>query len=97
VLNIRVSYTSGQEEKITVKQGELNVIRLHLGEVARLHLQPLQRYDIGMGGPGRGGVLRVVGGLLGVVIDARGRPLRLPSSPAQRAERFKIWLRSLSM
>ena len=48
-----------------------------------------------MGGPGRGGSVRVVGGTLGVVIDARGRPLRLPRDTNIRQEIYKKWLWTL--
>jgi hypothetical protein len=36
--------------------------------------------------------MRVVGGVLGVVIDARGRPLALPEDPTRRRELIKKWL-----
>ncbi|MEW5830178.1 MAG: hypothetical protein AB1846_14890, partial [Chloroflexota bacterium] len=54
-------------------------------------LQPLQRADIGFG-PGRSGTVKVVGGTMGVVIDARGRPLDLPTDPVRRRELLKKWL-----
>jgi hypothetical protein len=28
---------------------------------------------------------------VGLIIDARGRPLRLPDDPAQRRERIQMW------
>jgi hypothetical protein len=61
------------------------------GQRAELQLQPLHKYDVGMGGLGRGGSLRVVGGALGVIIDARGRPLPLPTDPARRREIIGKW------
>jgi len=33
-----------------------------------------------------------VGGSLGVIIDARGRPLRLPDDPVRRRELNKKWI-----
>ena len=33
----------------------------------------------------------VTGGAMGVVIDARGRPLNLPSDPVRRRELIKKW------
>lgn len=75
-----------------IKQGTLDVLPLAAGRSARLNLIPLHRAEVGMGGPGRGGSLKVTGGALGVVIDARGRPLRLPSDPGRRGELYKRWL-----
>jgi hypothetical protein len=82
----------GFETTMDVKEGELEVIPLSPGKSARLKLQPFHRYDIGMGGAGRGGTLNVVGSALGVVIDARGRPLTLPEDPDRRKEIYRKWL-----
>ena len=79
------------ETALEIKQGTLEVLHLPMGKTAKLDLRPLQRTDVGMGVAGRGGGLRVVGGVLGVVIDARGRPLRLPDDPVQRREMLEKW------
>jgi hypothetical protein len=39
--------------------------------------------------------VRVTGGAAGVVIDARGRPLRLAKDPGKRRELHKKWLWNL--
>jgi len=90
ILRVEVTHDNGREFNVEVKHGALKVISLPMGEVATLRLQPLHRFDVGMG-PGRGGRLQVVGGSLGVVIDARGRPLILNSDPARRREQIKNW------
>jgi hypothetical protein len=92
ILHTRLVYDDESEITLEVKQGSLEVLTLAPGQVARLYLQPLHRYDIGMGGSGRGGSLRVVGGSLGVVVDARGRPLHLPDDSERRQEMLKKWL-----
>lgn len=95
VLHVRLVYEAGSEMKLDVKQGSIETLPLPVGQAARLHLQPLQRAHLGMGGPGRGGSLRVVGGALGIVIDARGRPLRLPDDAGRRRELIKKWIWTL--
>lgn len=95
ILRLRVTYESGDETSFEIKQGSLEALPLPMGESARLRLQPLHRADVGMGGPGRGGSVRVVGGVLGVVIDARGRPLRLPDDAGRRRDLYKKWLWTL--
>lgn len=95
ILHVRVTYETGEETRFDVKQGTLEALPLPQGQSARLRLQPLHRADVGMGGAGRGGSVRVVGGSLGVVIDARGRPLRLPTDPVRRRELYKKWLWTL--
>ncbi len=91
ILRIRMIYEGGAETSLEVKQGSIEMLQLPTGQTAQLHIQPLHRFDVGMGGPGRGGRLRVVGGALGVVIDARGRPLYLPNDPALRRELIAKW------
>jgi hypothetical protein len=95
VLRVRFEEETGSQRMMEIRQGSLEVLPLPPGKTARLHLRPLHRADVGMGGAGRGGSLRVVGSVLGIVIDARGRPLRLPASPEQRYETMRKWLWTL--
>lgn len=92
VLRVRTSFDEGHEKLMDIRQGDLEVIPLPAGQRASLQLQPFHRYDVGMGGAGRGGNLRVTGSSLGVIIDARGRPLSLPESVERRAETYRKWL-----
>ncbi|GAB4484955.1 MAG: glutamate mutase L [Anaerolineales bacterium] len=77
-----------------VNMGNLQILPLDSGQAARLELRPLRNADVGLG-PGRAGAVDVVGSSLGVVIDARGRPLRLPSSAGERARLHKKWLKTV--
>jgi hypothetical protein len=95
ILRLRVTYDSGDETSLDIKQGTLEALPIPMGEAARLKLQPLHNSDVGMGGPGRGGSVRVVGGILGVVIDARGRPTLLPKDTTRRQDLYKKWLWTL--
>jgi hypothetical protein len=91
ILRLRLIADGGAETKLDVKQGSLEVVQLPMGQSAQIHLQPLHGCDVGMGGPGRGGKLRIVGGVLGVVVDARGRPLTLPADAGRRRELLSKW------
>jgi hypothetical protein len=95
VLRIKVIQDSGDESSLEVKYGTLRAVPIPSGQVVQLHLRPLHLFDVGMGGPGVGGRLRVVGGALGVLIDARGRPLVLSSDPGRRRDNFKAWFEEL--
>jgi hypothetical protein len=94
VLQVHVVYESGQEHNVTVQQGGLQRIPLPAGNRAELHLNPLQRADIGRG-PGRRHSLSVIGGEFGIVIDARGRPLPFSRSPDRQRERVRQALLAL--
>ena len=90
VLRARLSYADGTETRAEVKFGGLEILPLPNGQTARLSLQPLHRADAGLG-PGKSGTVTVTGGALGVVIDARGRPLQLPTDHVRRRELMKRW------
>lgn len=90
VLQAVLTYKDGTDARVDVKFGGLEILPLPSGESARLSLQPLHKADAGLG-PGRSGSITVTGGSMGVVIDARGRPLQLPSDPARRRDLFKKW------
>ena len=90
VVRARLAYDDGTEARAEVKFGGLEILPLPSGKTGRLSLQPLRRADAGLG-PGRSGSVTVTGGALGVVIDARGRPLQFPSDPVRRRELMKRW------
>ncbi len=96
VLHVRLINQNGNEIRIDVKQGALEVMPLPAGQSGRLYIQPLHHADLGYG-PGRTREkgIPVSGTALGVVIDARGRPLRLSSDAARRRESIKKWLWTL--
>jgi hypothetical protein len=95
ILRMQATFADGNETKLEVKYGSLEVLSVPLGQTVNLRLQPLHRFDIGMGGPGRGGRLRMVGGILGLIIDARGRPISLHPDASRRQELFNKWLWTL--
>ncbi len=90
VLRAKLTYEDGTEARADVKFGGLEIIPLPGGQTARLTLAPLRRADAGLG-PGRSGTITVSGGALGIVLDARGRPLSLPADAVRRRELMKRW------
>lgn len=96
VLRVRLEPESGREpSEGVVRYGQLKLLPLRQGEHARLTLRPERGFDVGFGGAGRAGALRVAGGALGLVIDARGRPIELPREAASRQELNLRWLHDL--
>jgi hypothetical protein len=92
ILRVRMTIDDGVESEQEIRHGSLVAMKLPLGQSGTLHLTPLHRFDVGMGGLGRGGTVKVIGGVLGVVIDARGRPLRITAEPSRRRELLNKWL-----
>jgi hypothetical protein len=96
ILRARLIYENGNESHLDVKQGALELLPLPVGQSGRLYIQPLHHADIGFGpGRTRDEGIPVTGTALGVVIDARGRPLRFPADAVRRREIIKKWLWTL--
>ena len=91
VLRVWVTYANGNQSQVEVKQGGFEILPLTTGQSGKLTLQPLHHADVGYG-PGRANEITISGTVLGVVIDARGRPLRLPADQNRRRELLKKWL-----
>jgi len=87
-------YNDGKEITFEVDQGTLEVLPLPIGRSGKLILEPRHNVDVGFGFGGKGEV-QVSGTYLGVVFDARGRPLKLPANDTQRREMMKNWLWAL--
>jgi uncharacterized protein (TIGR01319 family) len=93
VLRLRLEYEDDKGEMAgEVRMGQLVVLPLAPGENARLTLRPERGIDVGFGSPGKAGMIRVTGGGVGLIIDARGRPIALPKSPEERQEMNQQWL-----
>ncbi|MGB9640072.1 MAG: glutamate mutase L [Anaerolineales bacterium] len=95
ILKAKINYEDGREQKMDIRYGQFICLPLAIGQSMQMQLQPLHKFDIGMGGEGVGGKVRLNGSALGVIIDARGRPLRLPQDREKRVELHKRWLLAL--
>ncbi len=76
--------------EIDVLSGEIEVLPLAPGESAELTLRPSRGVDVGFG-RGRSKKVTVHGGSVGLVVDARGRPLKLPEDDEERGRRLRQW------
>ncbi len=77
-----------------IRFGELRRYLLPSGEKAALKLQPSRRFDLGAGN-GHAVEAEVTGGIVGLVIDTRGRPLEIPTDSAQRVTQLTKWQTAL--
>jgi hypothetical protein len=96
-LRVKVNCSDGRVIQREVAYGSLSVIPLGLGERAMLELHPTRRFDVGLSEPGRGATAEAEGGILGIVIDARGRPLSLPADDQRRRQLVQSWLADLGL
>ncbi len=75
---IRMTKADGTTTEDEVSFGELRTLALGNGDRARLEVTPRRGLDVGRGN-GRRLEVDVVGGELGLIVDARGRPLEVPA------------------
>jgi|YNPNPStandDraft_1061719.scaffolds.fasta_scaffold01920_3 hypothetical protein len=92
ILRVNVAYDDGSNYDVDVHYGDLEVLPLLTNQEAVVTLRPQRNFDVGLGGPGKSGKRRISGGLAGLIIDARGRPLRLPRRPELRHAQIRQWL-----
>jgi hypothetical protein len=96
VLSLRLEYDQGMEDIAgEVRMGQLVVVPLRPGDHGKLTLRPERGFDVGFGGPGKAGALRVAGGVVGLIIDARGRPLELLEDTERQQELNLKWLHDI--
>lgn len=96
LLRIQMVRDGQNDGVVEIRAGSITTIPLPIGRMADVYVQPLQNVNIGLG-PGRGGwVRRVVGGVFGLIIDARGRPIQVPSSFNRRQETLQMWANALT-
>lgn len=82
------------EEKLSF--GELQVWPLPPGATAEVSLRPQRGFDVGEG-RGRPVARTVTGGVVGLILDGRGRPLALPVSAEERIAQLQRWLQALGL
>ncbi|MGQ9783255.1 MAG: glutamate mutase L [Armatimonadota bacterium] len=73
-----------------VRFGEIKLIPLPVGETREAVIRPSGKLDVGAG-RGREMRAQVEGGVVGIVIDCRGRPLVLQEDSQARIEKLREW------
>ena len=80
--------------KMEVAYGSLEIFPLPANKPSVVTMQPSSGFDIGYG-RGKGGKVTVRGTSVGLVIDARGRPLQMPDDVDARRELIQQWLQDI--
>jgi hypothetical protein len=83
--------------KILLSAGELRLIELETGKEVSAMIKPLHtRIDLG-NGPGRVWQGTIKGGVVGLILDGRGRPLVFPENDAQRESLLRSWYQAFGL
>lgn len=87
---------SGDGVSESVKVGEIKVIPAGRGEFRELTVTPARGLDIGAG-KGKAVTQKFEGGTVGIIIDARGRPLNLSPDVKERVAKNREWLEAMGL
>ena len=79
-----------------VPYGKLKLIPLADGKTAKVVISPARQFDVGKG-PGHSLESTVTGGVVGVVIDSRGRPFAPPEDAVLRKAKLIDWFSALNL
>jgi uncharacterized protein (TIGR01319 family) len=85
-----ITCSDGRVEKGVLLFGELKLFALSHEEQATVRLQPAKQVDAGAGS-GNTVTREVRGGVVGLLLDGRGRPLRLPADQEARRSALIRW------
>ncbi len=90
-LQVRVAAAGSGAIDLEVLHGSLEIVPLTPGQKASIQVRPSPGVYVG---PTTRGVYeaQVEGGTVGLIIDARGRPITLPSGLDKRREKIQQWL-----
>lgn len=91
-----IAFPSGKAIKDAISFGEIRRYPLGPGEEATLEAVPTKDFDLGAG-KGKKVAERVKGGIVGLILDARGRPLNLAKDPQRRVEQLKRWAKAVDL
>jgi hypothetical protein len=98
VVQVTLEYADGRKHSQEIQPGTLTQLPLLPGEQAILGLYPAPSVDVGLG-PGQQARASepVEGGTLGLILDARGRPLMVPADPVERVTRVHQWHQAIGL
>jgi uncharacterized protein (TIGR01319 family) len=86
----------GAQESGGIRVGDLRLLQLDEGETATVTVEPERGFDCGEG-PGKRVEREVRGGTVGLVLDARGRPLSLPAARTESRALAERWQAALAL
>ncbi len=91
---LTVSFKSSGTE--VVPFGQIRVLQMADGQTDEATITPTKGFDVGAG-KGKSRTVTVEGGVIGLVIDTRGRPIVLPTEQSARVAKLQEWLRAFGL
>ena len=96
LMRVEMSMPDGSTRMEGLKLGDIVRVHLDVGEVAKVKITPHKECDVGVG-PGQNLEATVEGGVAGVLLDARGRPVRTLKDRVEMKKVLLKWFRAIDM
>jgi uncharacterized protein (TIGR01319 family) len=96
VMKVQLTMPNGEIISEEMKYGDIKLVPLAEGNEIKAMIEPSSGFDVGEG-PGRKVDTTVIGGIAGVMLDARGRPLYLPDDGNERRKLLYDWFTALDL
>jgi uncharacterized protein (TIGR01319 family) len=91
-----IAFPDGKQVKDQLTFGDLRVYPLDLGKKAKMTMQPVKQVNLGAGA-GVSVTREVQGGVVGLMLDGRGRPLQLPDEQSARLAALMKWYQAVDL
>jgi hypothetical protein len=95
-LDYKLTLPGGKVVAESLPYGELKLIKLEVGQTAQFEGNPAKGFDLGAG-KGRTLSTTIHGGVGGILIDTRGRPLVLPTDKKARVATLTKWAKAVDL
>ena len=96
IMKYRIEMPDGSVIEDTLLYGEIKKIPLEVGQKAKIYMEPEKGFDVGAG-KGKRHEAEIEGGVVGIILDGRGRPLNIPADRKERVEMLSRWIRTLEV
>ena len=91
-----IVFPDGKTVKDRLKFGDLRLYPLELGKRAKVSIQPARAVSLGSGA-GQSVTREAQGGVVGLLLDGRGRPLQLPADQQARIAALTKWFKAVGL
>ena len=96
VMTVEYTPPTGEPVKEEMSFGEIKLVPLAEGIEVDAVITPAKTFDVGEA-PGKPKHAKILGGVAGLMLDARGRPLYLPEDDSQRRDLLYKWFTALKL
>jgi len=95
-VTVKGTSSDGRAMDLTVKYGDMLRYPLDEGQTAEVEITPGRGFNVGQG-VGKPLKTNIEGGVAGLIIDCRGRPLALSEKKEERVQKLIKWFAALDM